>query len=171
MADNFLEKRMDDYARGRTRGPHARRSSGPRPGVAVIKYPPRTVLVLGGDTDAGAAITATLVGAGCTVAFTAADAAAGRATAQRHGGRFYPGGITQALADMAQRGEAPSVAVACDGSEFPDGIERRIRVCDSCSAAVPDEVVLAGHDTAQAAMLCLIVAHAACTVVGQVIRF
>lgn len=173
MADNYLEKRMEDYARGRSTGPRARGAHTPRPGMMTVRYQYRTVVVTGADTDAGAEIVGAFVGAGCLVAFICSCRDAGRTLSQSRGGRFYPGGLAQAAADMAARGEAVDVAVCC--GEVPEGlpcVHRLIQVGADISAAPAHEagVAICGDDARQAAMLCLVLAHPASTVSGQVIR-
>lgn len=109
MADNFLEKQMDDYRNGRRRNPVSH-SGGRRPGIYPMKYPPQTVAVLRADHPGGTQLIAQLVQAGATVAFTAASA--GASIAQTAGGRFYPDGIDQLKADLAARDQLPSAIIA-----------------------------------------------------------
>ncbi|MDO4319028.1 MAG: hypothetical protein Q4C34_00495 [Bacteroidales bacterium] len=169
MADNYLEKRMDDYARGRVSGPHARRTSGPRPGTAVIKYPLLTVALSDADSGDADAIVSMFVSAGCKVVFTAADATRGRDIAQSRGGRFYPGGADEAVTDMASRGEKADVVIACGTGGWP-GCARRIRLtADTGAAAGPGETVVISATPARAALLCLALAHPDCDTSGQVI--
>ena len=105
MADNYLEKRMEDYRRGTH--PTAHRTAGPRAGRLSMPYPHQYVLVAGADTEAGTAAVEAFVAAGCTVAFTTAGTDSdGRRLAQRLGARYYPGTPADALADMERRGEA-----------------------------------------------------------------
>ncbi len=111
MADNYLEKRMEDYRRGpRAKAPS--RAAGPRAGRLVMPYPHQYVLVDGADTDAGRAAVEAFIAAGCTVAFTTGgDDTSGRLLAQAIGGRYYPGSAADALADMSSRGEPLGAAV------------------------------------------------------------
>lgn len=170
MADNYLEKRMDDYARGRVSGPHARRTSGPRPGHAVIKYPPLTVTVLGANTPGADAIVAMFVAAGCKVTFTAADSKRGSEIAQQRGGRFYPGGAASAASDMASRGERADAVISCDGSRWPDDSRLITVTTDADTAPQPGATVIVCDDPARAALLCLALAQPDTDTSGQVIK-
>ncbi len=172
MADNYLEKRMDDYRSGRD-GSRSR-STAPRRGVATIKYPRRNILVVGGDSSAGRATISTFVGAGCLVAFTADDAEAGRRAAHDCGGRFYPMSVDEAVADMQSRGEQPEVIVIASTKVTHVDIAnvRTIIISEMVDNSYlrDNSVAIEGCDAEQAAMLCLILAHPSSTVRAQVIR-
>ncbi len=114
MADNYLEKQMEDYRRGRVATTTVRR----RRGYITLRYPERHLLFIGGDAPGIAPIMQRLAEAGLHVSFTvdnadtdnatnAASAAEGRRIAQATGARFYPGSIATALADLAARNESP----------------------------------------------------------------
>lgn len=139
MADNYLEKRMDDYAKGRLSGrPSARRASG-------LKYPARTVLVVNAGCDKSRAVIKTLVDAGCKVAFTARDNKLGAAVAQQCGARFYPMALGAAVADMATRGECPDAVVIMGNDDVETTAASRIvRVVEE-AAVDPSCVAVAGE--------------------------
>ncbi|MGN0222660.1 MAG: hypothetical protein ACI4AM_01400 [Muribaculaceae bacterium] len=109
MADNFLEKQMDDYRNGRRRNPVSH-SGGRRPGIYPIKYPAQTVAVMRADLPGGSQLITQLVQAGATVAFTAESS--GTAIAQTAGGRFYPDGIDQLRADLTARNQLPQTIIS-----------------------------------------------------------
>lgn len=89
MADNYLERKMDDYRRGT---PAKRRltHTGDVPGVLRVKLQPRPVLLLNASTNAHETLVSMLCGAGFRVAFTAADPVWGRGLAGRVGALFLP---------------------------------------------------------------------------------
>lgn len=108
MADNYLEKRMDDYARGRLSAP-ARRS----PARGFV-FPKRRILTICLDGNGDHELVATLCEAGHAVMFTSA-APGGRELAQRCGARYYPMAPEAAAADIRARGEAIDVAIIAGG--------------------------------------------------------
>ena len=81
MADNYLEKKMEEYRSGVLSRPYARRVSltGSRPGTVSFKIDPLRVLVTDASDDVGRAVVTRLREAGCRVAFACADDKAGRA--------------------------------------------------------------------------------------------
>lgn len=176
MADNYLEKRMDDYARGRMSAPVRR--AGARPGWLSVRCPSLTVMVVDADRHGGADVVETFVQAGCKVMFTAADAKAGATLAQKTGGRFYPCGVAGAAADMARRGEAADVTVICGRVPVPGdvGISAKVVALLAGEPAAADFdtagsiLVIAGTYTAQAARVCLMAAHPGASMPRQVIR-
>lgn len=102
MADNYLERRMDDLRNGRLH----KSTPSPRtaPGAGLFgKYPPRRVVVTGGANGIGLEITRTFLRAGCKVAVIDIDAEAGLRLASGEGVRFChadvadPAALEQAL--------------------------------------------------------------------------
>lgn len=81
MADNYLEKKMEDYRRG-VAPVHRLRRKRPLEGVCVY--------VIGGTKPTGAAIVTLLAAQGARVAFSADDNTGGPSLAQRSGARYYP---------------------------------------------------------------------------------
>lgn len=118
MADNYLEKRMEDYARGRL---GTKSSSSKRSG---LKYPHQQVLVCGGDrSDTAEELVRKLAGAGCTVCFTAADANHGRSLAQNCGARFYPVAAAAIAQDIDRRGEHIDTVVLINPASIKEAID------------------------------------------------
>ena len=92
MADNYLEKRMDDLRRGNRPGAYRPKltPSGVATGKLQVAFPPRRVFVTGGASGIGRAIVEAYCKAGCRVAFVDTDMEAGRSTASATGSRFIP---------------------------------------------------------------------------------
>lgn len=89
MADNYLERKMEDYRSGRT-APRRLTHTGDAPGILRVKLQPHPVLVYDACGIHDETLISMLTGAGFKVAFTAADAAWGRSLAQRVGALFLP---------------------------------------------------------------------------------
>lgn len=88
MADNYLEKRMDDYRNGRlTKKKHV---SGSGNGTRRSPLAGKRVLVTGGANGIGRAITATFRKEDCRVAIFDVDRKHGNEVAQQTGAKFYP---------------------------------------------------------------------------------
>lgn len=96
MADNYLERKMEEYRSGKCGRPATVRrvASGAKPGVLNVKFPPRRVFVTGGASGIGRAVVAAFRKADCRVAFCDIDSKAGNKTAQETGARFYPVDVT-----------------------------------------------------------------------------
>ena len=90
MADNYLERKMEDYRSGRGGASKTIHSSKPKPGTINVKFPPRRVFVTGGANGIGKAIVEAFRKANCRVAFCDIDTKAGSATAQATGAQFHP---------------------------------------------------------------------------------
>ncbi len=130
MADNYLEKRMDDLRSGRT-------GAGSRPALSVsgrlkgctglgvlgVEYPGLRVFVTCGATGVGRALVRAFRDAGCRVAFCDADAKGGNATSQELGARFYnvdgseETSMERALADMRRHWGGVDVVVSPTGNQ------------------------------------------------------
>lgn len=118
MADNYLEKRMEEYRSGRlaskSRTTTAMRSP-KRHDTLTLHYPPMTVVVIAAELPPVIAETiVAFTGVGCRVAFTAADSKEGNALAQKSGARFYPSTFTldAIIADLTARwGAEPDLSV------------------------------------------------------------
>lgn len=95
MADNYLEKRMDDYSRGRLGRSRTAASSS---GLRCIKIPRAWALVV--KADGRDLLLRALREAGYRVAFTLAHNAGGNAMAQSTGARFYPCAPSEALMQL-----------------------------------------------------------------------
>ncbi len=90
MADNYLEKKMDDY-RGSVRRTVKRIPvRGYRSGFMELPFPPRRVLVVDGICNVGRCIVESLRNTGCKVAFTSSDRDKGKSLAESCGAQFHP---------------------------------------------------------------------------------
>lgn len=91
MADNYLERKMEDYQNGKSSFTKRRQTSDTaKPGILNVKFPPRRVFVTGGASGIGRAIVEAFRKADCRVAFCDIDQKAGAATAQATGAQFHP---------------------------------------------------------------------------------
>ncbi len=113
MADNYLEKRMEDYQRERrvTRAV-------PQRGRAALRYKPQTVALVDLPAAVARAMVEVFRDGGCRVLTIAeTDPCAGC------GARFYPKALgTEAiLADIASRGEHIDVAVVTSAGGITAG--------------------------------------------------
>ncbi len=169
MADNYLEKRMEDYACGRfARQGHAKSR---RDGVACVKYPQQEVLLVNAGNEKSRAVIRRLVEAGNRVVFTASDAKLGAVMAQECGGRFYPMALDDVVCDLARRGERLDAAVVF-GDEFAvhQGLPgKKILVADG-ETAVNGTVALVGGSPDAVAMAVLALVHPALSLPAQTLR-
>lgn len=95
MADNYLEKKMEEHLRGASLHRQKRLSpSGNRPGKLTVDFLPRRVYITGGAAGIGAATVKAFCDAGCKVAFCDIDTKTGTTTAQRSGAQFHPLDVT-----------------------------------------------------------------------------
>ncbi|MDE6266545.1 MAG: SDR family oxidoreductase [Muribaculaceae bacterium] len=95
MADNYLERKMEEHRSGGDRSKKKIRPvAGKRQGEIAVKFPPRRVLVTGGAKGIGRAVVEAFRKADCTVDFIDIDRAAGQRTAQSTGARFIPADIS-----------------------------------------------------------------------------
>lgn len=115
MADNYLERKMEEH---RSRPAQGRQcSSSPRPaapGRPVIDYPSMRVLITGGHTPAGLASIRQFRALQCRVTFTAPTIARPTTIAQQHGAMFIPGTLAQALSFLSERQDTPAVIIHLD---------------------------------------------------------
>lgn len=164
MADNYLEKRMADYRAGRAAGPV--RLAGRRPGTAVIKYAPRTVLLYHPAPGFAPDIIDIFAAASCKIVVVAtADPAPGR------GARFYSACIESALADIDARGEAVDVVIAHTLEPWMRGRRVILLNADAENADAENILSLQGSDPRRAALLCLAFAAVDAQIRGKNINF
>lgn len=151
MADNYLERRMEDYRSGRlaVKKPvrPARTRGGGDSGVMTLEFPPMNVLVstpiLSPLSEALVRMARTL---GARVAVLSDDRAGGARVAQECGARFYPSlPLAEVLADLAARWGGVDVAFSPEGVDVGDA--RLIELRDL------------GGDPAAMARLYMFVAH------------
>lgn len=94
MADNYLEKQMEDYRAGKLASkPRVVRpaaASVRRPGDFILPFPPMNVLVLGGDISCVSEIARLFRDVDCRVALCSPDSKAFTPFAQSTGCRYYP---------------------------------------------------------------------------------
>ena len=91
MADNYLEKKFEEYSiRKSTAKTKKIVSTGPKPEHIEVRFPTRRVFVTGGANGIGKAIVQAFRKIGCRVAFCDNDRKNGSLTAQTSGARFYP---------------------------------------------------------------------------------
>lgn len=95
MADNYLEKRMEELQRMKQGRPMTTRRSGNGRGngnapKAKGALHNKRVFVTGGAHGIGESMVKAFRDAGCRVAFCDKDRKRGAATAQAYGARFYP---------------------------------------------------------------------------------
>lgn len=99
MADNYLERKMEEYRAGALSKPKRHLSpTGNRRGKLTIDFPSRRVYVTGGASGIGAAIVKAFCDAGCRVAFCDKDKDKGAETAQRCGAQYHPLDVTDTSA-------------------------------------------------------------------------
>ncbi len=101
MADNYLEKKMEEHRRGSAVGAYRKRltPTGNRPGTVSLGIGELRVLVDNADDEIGCAIVRRLRSAGCKVAFVMADSHGGARLAQESGARFYPLSVSDSAKD------------------------------------------------------------------------
>lgn len=88
MADNYLERKMEELRSGRLSAPG--RSSAPsRKGLAQFPFPEKRVLVVGGANGVGLSIVKEYLRAGCRVAVFDSDKEKGDELALKDGIRFH----------------------------------------------------------------------------------
>lgn len=92
MADNYLEKKMEEHRLATATKSSTKRitPSKDRPGTLSIKFNPLRVLVTDGSTAERMAVVKRLSMAGCRIAFISKDVKQGRELSQSSGSRFYP---------------------------------------------------------------------------------
>lgn len=89
MADNYLERRMEDLRSGRLRPSASRPRAAVRKDTLQVSFPPRRVLVTGGAGGIGLGVVRAFLKAGCKVAVMDNDKENGDRLAREEGVRFY----------------------------------------------------------------------------------
>lgn len=109
MADNYLERRMEDMKAGRLRPQvQTKSAAGPKKGFLEILFPSRRVLVVGGTHGLPLDIVRMFLKTGSKVAVMDTDKSAGESLAYREGIRYYnidpqsPATFADAFANLLQ---------------------------------------------------------------------
>lgn len=122
MADNYLEKKFEEYAAAKAGKRPARRlsPSGQRQGVVEMRFPRRRVMVALREP---LTVVEAFAGAGCQVAFCGTDPGL-QATAERVGAQFHP----------VERADVESLGAAMDKA-FSAWRDIEILISDADNAA------------------------------------
>lgn len=148
MADNYREKRMEEYRAGRlaprtrvvARGGVVRREKG----EFVVEFPQMRVVVLGGGIGLAEAVAKAFRTVDCQVALCHADSRSLTPFAQRHGLRYYPFDAAEkwerVIDDVTARWGGVDVVV--DLRECSDEVALEVR-SDAFSRNKPSESVVA----------------------------
>lgn len=128
MADNYLEKRMEEYRAGKLAPKITRTAAAPqrKPGEVTVAFPQMNALVLCGDAALTERVCGTFRKAGMWVAFCMADRREGARIAQTTGSRFYPytlddvAKLESAMDDLAGRWGGVDVIVDLRGVSAAD---------------------------------------------------
>ncbi len=89
MADNYLERRMEDMKAGRLKPSVSAKLSATRKGFVEFPFPPRRVLVMGGTAGEPLRLVRAYLKTGSKVAVFDPDKASGEALAYKEGIRYY----------------------------------------------------------------------------------
>lgn len=123
MADNYLEKKMEDYRKGPSRAVRSDRKTLSAGGV-IEKVPQLRLLYFGSLSDSSAIVVSRLCALGLKVAFTGPNSAEGRRFAQATGALFVPhdalDSIDGFVSAVRQRWGAVNAVVMESGYETPD---------------------------------------------------
>lgn len=141
MADNYLERRMEEYRSGRLASKSRTTPSMRSPrknNELVLRYEPMvTAMVADEVTPLFSATVAAFTAVGCRVAFTAGDVKSSTELAQRTGARYYPPSVTPSdmMADVASRWGEVEVAVVFGGDTplAELSLSEGVRVIDAAS--------------------------------------
>lgn len=139
MADNYIERRMEDYRSGRLKQSKrvvaGRISEIPHRDALTLRFPLMTVIILTKTVDAVVeASVRAFSQVGLKVAFACEDERAGNRLAQSSGARYYPASFTSLeIADDAERrwGMTPEVAIVFDNCKA-SGREARVVEVERC---------------------------------------
>lgn len=108
MADNYLERKMEEYRSGAPRkSVHKVASLGSKPGMWGMPFAERRVLIVGAGLPPDVRLVEQLRSVGCKVAFMGGDGAAGTELARKTGAQYHP--CCYSDADAMAR----SVAIIC----------------------------------------------------------
>ncbi len=115
MADNYLERRMEEYRHSRQGAATPRAAMHTphnlRPGQVLIDYPPMRVLVTDIDTPVSQAVIDMLRRFNCRVAITGPDPVLGNRLAQKAGAQYHPYGPQAAIDRLDSAGDPVTIAI------------------------------------------------------------
>lgn len=103
MADNWLERKMDDYRSGRNATGRKPAHHTATKGLMTVRFTPRHVLIDNATAPLATPLATAFREAGCHVSILGTDLRAGNDAAQRSGARFIP---------LSPAGCAPAIAKA-----------------------------------------------------------
>ena len=152
MADNYLERRMDEYRRSQqgaaTRRAAMHTSPMLKPGQAIIEYPPMRILVTDIETPAAQAVINALRHVNCRVAITGPDSTLGNRLSQKSGAQYHPDGPQAAIERLAKAGD-PGTLAGTFSTEVPDvpTLKPPHEVLDAGPQATAAWVLYAAHPT------------------------
>lgn len=151
MADNYLERRMEEYRRSRQGAAVngvKHRVSGLKAGQVAVDYPSMRVLVAGADSESGQNVVEAFRRFNCRVAVTGHDAALLTRMSQQTGSQYHPDGVTRAVRRLSDAGDPVAVIVMLGGDETVDGVRTIVppsQVVDAGTYAVVAWCVYAAH--------------------------
>lgn len=91
MADNYLERKMEEYkATVSSKKAMHRPVYGVRPGTVVLPYPSKRIMVIGAESWIGETVVRSFRKADCRVVFCSKQTKYGARLAQDSGAQFYP---------------------------------------------------------------------------------
>lgn len=90
MADNYLEKKMEEHRRGVQPRPKHYSYTGQTPGKLTISFTRQPVFIIYDGAELTQCAVESFAAAGCPVAFTGTNRNSGKELAQRTGSRFCP---------------------------------------------------------------------------------
>ncbi|MDE6555942.1 MAG: hypothetical protein K2K55_03170 [Duncaniella sp.] len=130
MADNYLEKKMEEH-RSRVQQPARPRRSTSAPWVPqclTFKFPDIHVFIPDAtDSDLGMSLARLLRSLGVRVSVTGRSTAGATRFAQSTGCRYYPLSpsvdTARAIADLTDRRTPPDIIAVLPGSRIPTGVE------------------------------------------------
>lgn len=121
MADNYLEKRMEDMKAGRLKPMVASSGNARRKGYVDFPFPPRRVLIAGRPEGVALDIMRALFKTGSKVALFDSDKTAGEALAYNEGVRFHKvdvanaGDVSAAFANLTEAWRDIDILISAAG--------------------------------------------------------
>ncbi len=141
MADNYLERKMEEYRSGRLQAGSRHASARAAHGGLTLEYHDINLLVVAPViTETVDSLVAQGVKAGCRVALLSDDRKGGTALAQRAGTRFYPGLPLSKVTDDIL-GRWGSLDVILHTEDIPDIAEMSPRIIRLADHDAPAHVV------------------------------